>query len=573
MKKFEEVGVNPEILKAISELGFVEPTPIQEQTIPYLLSNSKDLIANAQTGTGKTAAFGLPIVQNSDEKSKKVQSIILSPTRELCVQIAKDMASYSKYSKDISVVPVYGGASMDTQIRALKKGAQVVVGTPGRVNDLIRRKKLILSDVRWVVLDEADEMLNMGFKDDIDTILGATPKERQTLLFSATMPKGIMAIAKKYMNNPDEISVGKKNVGATNVEHQYYVINAKDRYLTLKRVVDVHPNIYGIIFCRTRRETKDIADKLMQEGYNADALHGDLSQAQRDNVMTRFRKKHLQILVATDVAARGLDVNDLTHIINYNLPDDIEAYIHRSGRTGRAGKKGNSIVIIHTREQRKLQDLEKIVGKKFEKKLVPSGDEVCEKQLYKLIDTIENIKVDDAKIDKFIPAITKKLEWLSREDLIKHFVSAEFNRFLDYYKGAKDLNILAKERNNKKRDKRKDNRGDKDRGDNNRGRRNENFSRFHISVGSNKGIKPVNIIGLINDNCKQRGIEIGKIDIMRNFGFFEVDSKHEKDILKGFKNTKFKGEEISVQIAKEPKKNPKSEDNTKVKPKRKRKNS
>ncbi len=578
MKKFEEVGVNPEILRAITELGFVEPTPIQEQTIPYLLSNKKDLIANAQTGTGKTAAFGLPIVQQSDENSKKVQSIILSPTRELCVQIAKDMDNYSKYSKNISVVPVYGGASIENQINALRKGAQVVVGTPGRVMDLIRRKKLILSDIRWVVLDEADEMLNMGFKEDIDTILSETPKERQTLLFSATMPKGILSIAKKYMNNPDEITVGKKNAGATNVNHQYYVVNAKDRYLALKRIVDVHPNIYGIIFCRTRRETKEIADKLMQEGYNADAIHGDLSQSQRDNVMSRFRKKHLQVLVATDVAARGLDVNDLTHIINYNLPDDIEIYIHRSGRTGRAGKSGNSIAIIHTREQRKIKDLENIVGKTFERQLVPLGDEVCEKQLYKFIDSIENVKVDDAQIDKFIPAISEKLEWLSREDLIKHFVSVEFNRFLDYYKGARDLNVLVKERSNNKRDSRRDSSRDRrgsNRNDNRGSKIKGDFSRFHINIGSKDGIKPVNVIGLINDNCKQRGIEIGKIDIMKNFGFFEVESKHEKDVINGFKNKKFNDVDLTVQIAKQHEQTLKSSDASYTKPraKRKRKNS
>jgi ATP-dependent RNA helicase DeaD len=578
MKKFEEVGVNPEILKAISELGFVEPTPIQEKAIPYLLSNKKDLIANAQTGTGKTAAFGLPIVQQSDENSKRVQSIILSPTRELCVQIAKDMDSYSKYSKNISVVPVYGGASMDTQIRALKKGAQVVVGTPGRVMDLIRRKKLILSDIRWVVLDEADEMLNMGFKEDIDTILSETPKERQTLLFSATMPKGIISIAKKYMNNPDEITVGVKNIGAENVNHEYYVINAKDRYLALKRIVDVHPDIYGIIFCRTRRETKEIADKLMQEGYNADAIHGDLSQAQRDNVMSRFRKKHLQILVATDVAARGLDVNDLTHVVNYNLPDDIEIYIHRSGRTGRAGKKGSSIAIIHTREQGKIKDLEKIVSKSFERKLVPLGDEVCEKQLYKFIDSIENVKVEDAQIDKFIPAISKKLEWLNREDLIKHFVSVEFNRFLDYYKNAKDLNVLVKEKSSSKNDRRgsKKERKGANRSDNKGSKRNDNFSRFYMNVGSTNGIKPVNVIGLINDNCKERGIEIGKIDIMKKFGFFEVDSKYEKDILSGFKNKKFNDVDLLVQKANQHEQSVKSTDNRNsgsgAKRKRKRKN-
>ncbi|RLD83641.1 MAG: ATP-dependent helicase, partial [Bacteroidetes bacterium] len=444
MITFKETELNPEILKALDELGFVNPTPIQEKTIPHLLSSERDLVGFAQTGTGKTAAFGLPIIHQIDTKSKNVQAIILSPTRELCVQIAQDITNYAKYTKGLNVVAVYGGTSIDTQIRSLKKGAQIVVGTPGRTLDLIKRKKLKLSTVEYLVLDEADEMLTMGFKDDLDAILEGTPAEKQTLLFSATMPKEIANIAKKYMKDSVEISAGKKNIGAENVNHIYYMVNARDRYLALKRIADINPKIYGIVFCRTRRETKEVAEKLMGDGYNADALHGDLSQAQRDYVMSRFRTKKLQLLVATDVAARGLDVTDLTHIINYNLPDDLEVYIHRSGRTGRAGKKGISISIIHSRETGKIRMIQKKVGKTFEHIPVPSGKEICGKQLYNLIDKVEKIEVDESQIEQFLPEIYKKLDWLSREELIKHFVSAEFNRFLAYYKNAPDLNVSSK---------------------------------------------------------------------------------------------------------------------------------
>jgi len=424
MITFKETGLNQDILKALDELGFENPTPIQEKTIPHLLSEEQDLIGFAQTGTGKTAAFGLPVIQKIDTDSKKTQAIILSPTRELCVQIAKDLDNYSKYTKGLSVAAVYGGASIDQQVRSLNKGAQIVVGTPGRTLDLIKRKKLKLSTVRFLILDEADEMLTMGFKDDLDAILEGTPDDKQTLLFSATMPKEIAAIAKKYMKDAIEISAGKKNIGAENVNHVYYMVNARDRYLALKRIADINPKIYGIVFCRTRRETKEVAEKLMADGYNADALHGDLSQAQRDYVMNRFRVKNLQLLVATDVAARGLDVTDLSHIINYNLPDDLEVYIHRSGRTGRAGKKGVCLTIIHSRETGKIKMIQKKVGKPFEHAPVPSGKEICGKQLYNLIDKIEKIEVDNSQIDQFLPEIYKKLEWLSREDLIKHFVSA-----------------------------------------------------------------------------------------------------------------------------------------------------
>ncbi|MGC9352771.1 MAG: DEAD/DEAH box helicase [Mariniphaga sp.] len=409
MTLFNTMGLSPEIQQAVELLGFETPTPIQDKTIPFLLENNTDMVALAQTGTGKTAAFGLPIIQQIDTSKKHTQALILSPTRELALQIASDLTNFSKFTQKINIVVVYGGADIRKQINELERGASIVVGTPGRTLDLIKRKKLKVNEIKWLVLDEADEMLSMGFKDDLDAILETSPKEKQTMLFSATMPKEIVSIANKYMTNPHEISVGRKNTGAENVEHHYYVIHAKDRYIALKRVADINPNIYGIIFCRTRAETKEVADKLMQDGYNADALHGDLSQAQRDHVMARFRGKHLQMLVATDVAARGLDVNDLTHVINYNLPDDPEIYIHRSGRTGRAGKKGISVTMIHLREKGKLRQVEKKVNKTFIQKPVPSGKEICEKQLFSLIDKMENTEVNEAEIGQFMPVIYKKL--------------------------------------------------------------------------------------------------------------------------------------------------------------------
>lgn len=535
---FAETGLNPELLKAIDDLGFVNPTPIQEQVIPYLLNTSDDLVALAQTGTGKTAAFGLPILEKADLNSKTTQALILSPTRELAMQITKDIASYSKYLKRVNVVAVYGGANIQAQISDLNRGAHIVVGTPGRMLDLIKRKKLKISNINTLVLDEADEMLSMGFKEELDTILSETPEGRQTLLFSATMPNEIVRIAKKYMKHTKEIAVGTKNSGAENVNHLFYMVQARNRYDALKRIADINPKIYGIVFCRTRAETKDVADKLMSDGYNADALHGDLSQAQRDFVMNRFRQKHLQILVATDVAARGLDVSDLTHIINFNLPDENEIYIHRSGRTGRAGKKGTSITIIHGREMHKIKAIEKKLGKKFERKMVPGGKEICEKQLFNMIDKMENTVVDDTQIEQFLPVIYKKLSWLNREELIKQFVSMEFNHFLDYYKNAPDLNIQAKESAGEGRRERK-------------GRHSEKgFSRFFINVGANQKINPTRLIGLINDETNLRNIEIGKIEIMKNFTFFEVDSEFENHILKSFKNSKFEGKSINAELSK-----------------------
>ncbi len=530
--RFEETGLKSTILKGLQDLGFEQVMPIQEKVIEAMLENHSDLIGIAQTGTGKTAAYGLPLIHLVESKKKIVQALILTPTRELCIQVAEDLTSFAKYAKGIDIAAVYGGASIENQIRALQKGVRIVVGTPGRLKDLIRRKKLDISAINTIVLDEADEMLSMGFKEDLDAILAKTPPTRQTLLFSATMPREIAEIAERQMNDPIEIAVGKRNVGAENVKHYYYMVNASARYLALKRIADINPDIYGIVFCRTRKETKEIADKLITDGYNADALHGDLSQAQRDHVMKRFRNKNLQMLVATDVAARGLDVNDLTHIINYNLPDESETYIHRSGRTGRAGKYGICMTIIHSREKGKINNIKRKIQKPFEQKMIPSGDEICKKQLFNLIDKMEKVTVDETQIEPFMQVIYKKLEWLSREELIKHFVSLEFKRFLDYYKDAPDLNVLMKEK--KKESKR---------------REKSIFSRFFINVGSQDGIAPANLIGLINECTKKRDIEIGKIEIMKKFSFFEVDCAFTDRLVKGFENVEQNGRKIVVEMA------------------------
>jgi len=557
MTLFNEMGLNPEIQLAIEEIGFERPTPIQEKVVPFLMEGKQDLVALAQTGTGKTAAFGLPILQQIDTTKKATQTLILSPTRELAMQIANDLENYARHLTKINIAVVYGGADIKKQINQLERGAQIVVGTPGRTLDLIKRKKLKVNEIQWLVLDEADEMLSMGFKDDLDAILETSPAEKQTLLFSATMPKEIVSISKKYMNNPFEISVGKKNTGAENVEHHYYLIHAKDRYIALKRIADLTPNIYGIIFCRTRAETKDVADKLMRDGYNADALHGDLSQAQRDHVMARFRNKHLQMLVATDVAARGLDVNDLTHVINYNLPDDPEIYIHRSGRTGRAGKRGISVTLIHLREKGKLRQVEKSVNKKFIQQQVPSGKEICEKQLFNLIDRMEQVDVNETEIEAFMPVIYKKLSWLDREDLIKRFVSVEFNRFLKYYENAPDINV-DESRTSHDESRYSERRGGRsERGErSNRGGRGKksrgdyDFARFFFNMGKKNGINKRKIIDLVNEHLPNKSAEIGDIEVMKNFSFFEVDKRYEKEIMKSMKNAKFKGQRIGIDIAK-----------------------
>ena len=542
MKNFSDIKLNKNIAKSLNELGFISPTPIQSKTIPLLLDTKQDLIGAAQTGTGKTAAFGIPSIHLTDISDKSVQTLILCPTRELCIQITKDLKKYSKYVKGVQIVPVYGGASMETQIRALKKGSQIVVGTPGRTKDMIKRKKLSLGSIDRVVLDEADEMLSMGFKEDLDFILSKATAGVQKLLFSATMPKKVTSIIKNYMKNPVTIAVDPVNTAATNVLHQYHVVQAKDRYETVKRIADINPNIYGIVFCRTRRETKVVSNRLMVDGYNADALHGDLSQSQRDEVMNRFRKSQLQLLVATDVAARGLDVNNLSHIINYNLPDDPEIYTHRSGRTGRAGRTGISIAIVHSRELRRLKDIEKISGVTFSKELVPTGEDICKKQLYALIDKIKNIEVDNEKIEPFLSSIHKKLDGLDRDQLIKHFVYAEFSRFISYYKNARDVNVFSAKKSSRPRTDRKS-----------RGRDNSsknNFTRFHINIGTKHRLNPLKLISLINESLNSDIHEIGKIEILKTFSFFEIDSVVAQELLESLNETKFNNVKVKVDISK-----------------------
>ena len=441
---FEDAGINPKILKAIAEMGFEAPMPVQQQVIPFLLNNNRDLVAMAHTGTGKTAAFGIPIIQQIDPASRQTQALILAPTRELCLQITDDLTQMAKYIERLNIVPIYGGANIVTQIKQVAAGAQIVVATPGRMLDMLNRHKVDVSAIRWLVLDEADEMLNMGFKEELNAVLATTPADKRVTLFSATMPRDIETVAHSYMKKPAEITVGSRNTGAENVHHQYYVVHAKDRYLALKRIVDYYPDIYAIIFCRTRTETQEVADALMKDGYNADALHGDLSQAQRDSVMNRFRMRNLQMLVATDVAARGIDVDDLTHIINYNLSDDIENYTHRSGRTGRAGKSGISIVIVGVKEAFRIGQIERQIGKKFEAKRIPTGEEVCEKQLLYLVEKLKDTEILHADIDSFLPKAYESLKHLSKEDIIARFVSQEFNRFLSYYRDTADINVSLK---------------------------------------------------------------------------------------------------------------------------------
>ncbi len=532
MKTFEELGLDSRILKAITEMGFEKPMPVQEAVIPVLLEMDTDLVALAQTGTGKTAAFGLPLVQKIDKESTYTQALILCPTRELCMQIAGDIKDYTKYVDNFRVVPVYGGASIETQIRQLSRGVHIIVATPGRMLDLMRRGKINLTKLKYVVFDEADEMLDMGFQDDMNSILEETPKEKNTLLFSATMPVEIEKIARGYMNHPVEITVGNRNSGSENVKHYYYLSQARQRYLVLKRIADFYPDIYAIIFCRTRAETQEVADALIKDGYNADALHGDLSQLQRDNVMNKFRLRNLQMLVATDVAARGLDVNDLTHVINYNLPDEIEQYTHRSGRTGRADKSGISIAILNLREKHKVKQLERSLGKTFKYAKIPSGKEVCEKQLFHMINKMETVVVNEEEINKFLPVINEKLDWLSKEELIKRFVSVEFNRFINYYRNAPDLNV----------DDRHDTSGEPRRS-------NEEFVRLFINLGKIDGIGPTQLIGLINDTTQTRDMRIGRIEMLNTFSFFEIDSKHLDQVIEAFKTAKYQSRKVSIEVA------------------------
>lgn len=534
MSLFTDLGLQQPILDALTDLGYETPSVIQQKAIPQILSSTTDLKAFAQTGTGKTAAFSLPLVELTDQTNTNTQAIILSPTRELAVQIGKNIEQFSKYLPNLKVVTVYGGANIEEQIKKLKRGAHIVVGTPGRTVDLINRRALKLGNIRWVVLDEADEMLNMGFKDDLDKVLSATPNNKQTLLFSATFPKEVEAIARNYMTNPVEVTSGEKNTGSDNVSHEYYLVTEKTRYPSLKRVADVNPNIYAIVFCRTRRETQQVADNLIRDGYNADSLHGDLSQAQRDSVMEKFRKKNVQILVATDVAARGIDVNDLTHVVNHKLPDQIENYNHRSGRTGRAGNKGVSIALVTKKEKGRLRPIERIIKKKFIHTPVPTGKEICEKQLFHLVDKVENTEVNTNQIETFLPSVYEKLEGLSREELIQKFVSLEFNSFLSYYENASDLNDLSSK-------------------DNSRGSAsNENMTRFFINLGRKDRLNPTKLIGLINDQSIGDKIEIGAIDILDTFSFFEIDKNYETATLDAFQanEPEFEGRYVNIEITK-----------------------
>ena len=535
MSTFLELGLKEPINKALTDLGYEKPTVIQEKAIPQIISSTDDLKAFAQTGTGKTAAFSLPILQLADENSKNTQAIILSPTRELAVQIGNNIKEFAKYIPNLKVVTVYGGANIEEQIRGLKKGAQIVVGTPGRTVDLINRRALKLGNVQWLVLDEADEMLNMGFKDELDKVLEATPETKQTLLFSATFPREVEAIARNYMTKPVEVTSGQKNSGTDKVSHEYYLVTERTRYQALKRIADINPDIYAIIFCRTRRETQEVADHLIKDGYSADALHGELSQAQRDSVMGKFRKKSVQILVATDVAARGLDVDSLTHVINHKLPDQIENYTHRSGRTGRAGKTGISIALVSNKEKGRIGAIERIIKQKFVLGKVPSGKEICQNQLMHLIDKVNAIEVKQSEIEDFLPSIYEKLEGLTREELIQKFVSLEFNSFLSYYENAKDLNDLSSQ-------------------DNSRGGRavDENMTRFFINIGRKDELNPAKLIGLINDQKITDNIEIGAIDILDTFSFFEIDKKFENETLSAFSDNQpeFSGRGVNIEITK-----------------------
>ena len=530
-------------------MGYVEPMPVQEAVIPYLLGNNNDVIALAQTGTGKTAAYGLPLLQKIDVEEPSVQALVLSPTRELCLQIADDLKDYSKYIDHLHVLAVYGGSSIETQIRALKKGVHIIVATPGRLVDLMERGVAQLDKVQNVVLDEADEMLDMGFSESIDAILAGVPAERNTLLFSATMSKEIERIAKNYLREYKEIVVGSRNEGAENVNHIYYLVSAKDRYRALKRVADYHPSIYAIIFCRTKIETQEVADKLIQDGYNAEALHGDLSQMQRDLTMQKFRQRRVQFLVATDVAARGLDVDDLTHVINYGLPDDIESYTHRSGRTGRAGKQGTSISIIHSREKNKVKAIEKQIGKQFVASTLPTGEQICEKQLYKLIDDIEKVEVNEAEIAPYLPTIFRKFDLMEKEDLIKKMVSMEFNTFLDYYRNEPEIEVPTERGKRKEGDRSRDGEGSGRRKEGRGHVAEEGFSRLFINLGKVDGMGPRQLMGLVNRCLRGKHVEMGRIDLMRTFSFFEVPIDQAPLVLSALQGAEYDGRKVNVELS------------------------
>lgn len=556
---FAELGVSPELLQGIGELGFEHPMPIQQMVIPHLLEKEGDVIGLAQTGTGKTAAFGLPVLQRVDPALRVPQALVIAPTRELCLQIAGDLADFSKYMDAVKILPVYGGSSIESQIRALRDGVQIIVATPGRLIDLIKRGVVKLDNVNTVILDEADEMLNMGFLEDIDEILSHVPENRKMLMFSATMPREIAQIAKKYMHNPVEFLAGNRNEGAKNVRHIYYMVKAHDKYLALKRVADNSPNIYGIIFCRTKKETQEIADKLIADGYNADCLHGDLSQAQRDLAMKKFRDHVTQLLVATDVAARGLDVDDLTHVINYGLPDDPAVYTHRSGRTGRANKTGVSVAIIHSREKNKLREIEKKIGKTFEYLKVPTPEHIIEKQLYNLADRIEKVEVDENQIAKYISGVQRKLEWLSQEDLLKRVLSLEFNRLLAYYRDMPDIDLNADGRSghdDKKRGEKGERGGKRERKDRNGEPLNKDrrtaeagYERLMVDIGKSDGFFPGNLMDLINKNISGDKPDIGRIDLLPNYTLFDIRKEDARRVLKALHHADFYGQPANAEIA------------------------
>ena len=544
---FQDLAIRDDLLRAISEMGFETPMPVQEKVIPLLLEGERDVVALAQTGTGKTAAFGLPVIQRIVLSRHVPQALVLAPTRELCLQIAGDLADMSKYTPGLEVLPVYGGSSIESQIRALRRGVQIIVATPGRLIDLINRGVVHLDDVHTVVLDEADEMLNMGFVDSINDILSHVPEQREMLLFSATMPAEVAKISKQFMKDPVEVVIGTRNEGAENVRHIYYMVNARDKYLALKRIADDNPNIYAIIFCRTRRDTQEIADNLIRDGYNADALHGDLSQQQRDITMRKFRDRVITLLVATDVAARGLDVDDLTHVINYGLPDDTAVYTHRSGRTGRAGKTGISIAIIHSREKGRLREIERIIGKKFERREVPTPTHIIEKQLYNLADRIEKVQVNEAEIDRYMPGVSKKLSWLTGEDLLKRILSLEFNRLLDYYKDAPNIDFIDEKPDRKgKNAERKERRTEKDK---DRRTAEKGMERIYVNAGKNDGFYAGNLIDLLNHTVPGKRVDVGRIDLMPGYSLFDVRKADAHRVVGALKGSDFVGKRLYSEIA------------------------
>lgn len=528
------MGISDDVVNAVKDLGFENPTPIQEQSIPVLLEGNNDFVGLAQTGTGKTAAFGLPLLELIDFKSNKPQALVLCPTRELCLQITNDIKNFSKNTPGANVVAVYGGANIMQQLREIRNGVQIVVATPGRMLDIIGRKAIDFTNVKYVVLDEADEMLNMGFQEDINDILSTTPDDKKTWLFSATMPPEVRRIARNYMDSPVELTMGTKNTGNVNIEHEYYTVRARDKYAALKRIVDFNPEIFGVVFCKTKMDTQEVAEHLIKDGYNADALHGDLSQQQRDKVMQRFRDRHMQLLIATDVAARGIDVNNVTHVINYSLPDEIESYTHRSGRTGRAGKTGVSICIVNSKEIGKIRQIERIIGKQFTKASLPTGFDVCEKQLFALVHKVHNVEVNETQIEQYIPRIMDEFAELSKEEVIKRFASLEFNRFLEYYKNAPDLNAT-------------DDRGERgERGE--RGpRTSEGYTRLFINLGSVDDFTRGDLLSFVCNNGKISGKSIGKIDLKGVYSFFEVENATVDSLFNNFKGVEFNNRGVRIE--------------------------